>query len=309
MHLISEERVRFSATPKAFHTADDEKAALDLEIRPLAANDFDIADIIFATAFRRSRTGASEMPLFHALQPDGRYIARTDGKPVGLVGMIDYGSIAYIGPVAVLPEYQSKGIGRALMEYVIAVVRSKGPRVMLLEATPDGARFYPQLGFVTDATTQVYRLLREQPSTGWFGRVRPMQPEDITAVAAFDTPIFGADRTRVLDAYLRRLPKRAFVALDENDHVSGYLFAQARRLGPWAARRIEDAETMLRAALTLRFDQPPDVVMPGSNAAGIRLLEGRGFAFERSMLHMRFGGDGPIGQRSLLYGLASPGIG
>src|SRR5512146_2007429 len=138
---------------------------------------------------------------------------------------------------------------------------------------------------------------------------RRMRPQDIADIAAFDTPIFGADRTRVIDAYLAMLPQRAIVIRDEENQISGYLFAQARRLGPWAARRIEDAETMLRAALTLSFDQLPDVVVPGRNEAGMRLLEPFGFTSDRSMLHLRLGGAPPIGRRSQLYGLATPGIG
>jgi hypothetical protein len=180
---------------------------------------------------------------------------------------------------------------------------------MLLEATADGARFYPQLGFVTDATTRVFRLQGTHPKMLWPDAARPVRPEDIAEIAAFDAPIFGADRTRVIDGYLAMLPQRGIVTRDEENHVSGYLFAQARRLGPWAAHRTKDAETILHAALTLPFDQPPDVIMPGWNEGGMRLLESLGFVFERSMLHMRLGGDGPVGQRSQLYALASAGIG
>ncbi len=282
---------------------------MKIEIRPLTEDDFDIADIIYTTAFRRMRGGSSEIPFFQALQPDGRFIAHADGTPVGLVGMIDYDPIAYIGPVAVLPQYQSKGIGRALMEHIIAFVRSRGPRVMLLEATPDGARFYPEMGFVGDTTTRVYRLQTQERLMHWPEGAQLVRQEDIAEIAAFDAPIFGADRTRVFDAYRAMLPERALVIRDAEEQVSGYLFAQARRLGPWAARSIQDAETMLRAALTLKFDQAPDIVMPGSNEAGMALVESFGFAFERSMLHMRLGGIRPIGNRALLYALASPGIG
>jgi GNAT superfamily N-acetyltransferase len=281
---------------------------LNLEIHLLAEDDFETADTIFHTAFGHARSRVSEMPFLQALQPDGRFIAREDGKPVGLVGMIDYGRMAYIGALAVLPEYQSRGIGRALMEHVIAYVHSRGPRVMLLEATPAGARLYPKLGFVTDGTTRVYRLQGEDPTESWPDGVCPMRRADLPEIAAFDAPIFGDDRTRVIEAYLRVLPQRAFVVRDEG-RISGYLFAQARRLGPWAARGAADAEVLLQAAMTLSFEQPPAVVIPERNKSGTQLLEAFGFTLERSTLHMRLGGDAPIGQRSLLYALATSGIG
>ncbi len=281
---------------------------MNLEIRSLTEEDLHTADTIFNTAFGRARSRVSEMPFLQALQPDGRFIARADGNPVGLVGMIDYGRMAYIGALAVLPEYQSRGIGRALMEHIIAYVQSRGPRVMLLEATPAGARIYLKLGFVTDGTTLVYRLQGEDPSESWPEGASPMRPAEVPEIAAFDAPIFGDDRTRVIEAYLRVLPQRAFVVRNERQ-VSGYLFAQARRLGPWAARRAADAETLLRAAMTLSFEQPPAVVIPERNQSGTRLLEAFGFTLERSMLHMRLGGDAPLGKRALLYALATPGIG
>ncbi len=282
---------------------------MNLDIRPLTEADFETADSIFSTAFRRSRSRVSEMPFLQALQPDGRFIAQVGGKPVGLVGMTDYGRIAYIGSLAVLPEFQGKGIGRALMEHIVAQIQSRGPRVMLLEATPAGARIYPKMGFVRDGTTRVYRFEAEEPSESWPDAAFPIRPADIPEIGAFDATIFGDDRTRVISAYLKLLPQRAFVVRDEKSQVSGYVFAQARRLGPWAARRAEDAEILFRAALTLSFEQPPTVVMPALNRSGTQLLEAHGFTLERAMLHMRLGGNAPVGQRALLYALGTPGIG
>jgi ribosomal-protein-alanine N-acetyltransferase len=282
---------------------------LNLEICPLNENDYAIADAVFDSAFGRAGSRVSEMAFLQALQPHGRFIARLDGKPVGLVGMIDYGRVAYIGSLAVLPEHQGHGIGRALMEHIIARVKARGPRIMLLEATPAGAHIYPKLGFGVDGTTHGYRLKTTAPRVPSPVAARPMQVEDIAEVAALDEPIFGDNRARVLKAYLELLPGRAFVVRAEQGQLSGYLFAHHHRLGPWAARRPQDAETLLLAALALPFEQGPTVVMPSSNISGTRLVERYRFTLERSMLHMRLGGDGPPGQRSSLYALATPGIG
>lgn len=282
---------------------------MNLEIRPLTENDYDVADMIFNRAFGRAAHRVSEMAFIQALQPDGRFIARLDGKPLGLVGMIDYGRVAYIGSLAVLPEHQSHGIGRRLMDHIIAQINARGPRVMLLEATPAGVHIYPKLGFVVDGTTHVYRRETTTARIPSPAAASPMRVDDVADVAALDAPIFGDNRTRVLKAYLELLPGRAFVVRSEQGQLSGYLFAQERRLGPWAARHPQDAETLLRAALALPFEQAPVVVMPSSNISGTKLVERNGFALERSMLHMRLGGDSAPGQRSSLYALATPGIG
>ncbi len=282
---------------------------MNLEIRPLYEHDFENADAIFRSAFGYTGKWVSEMAFIHALQPDGRFIAMLDGKPVGLVGMIDYGRVAYIGSLAVVPDYQGRGIGRALMEHIVAQVKARGPRVMLLEATPAGARIYPKMGFVVDGTTNVYRSNTAAPSAPAPVEATPMRNDDISKIVALDEPIFGDNRARVLEAYWELHPGRAFVVRSERGRVSGYLFAQHRRLGPWAALRLDDAESLLRAALSLSFDHAPSLVMPSMNIAGTQLVERSGFAIERSMPHMRLGGDSPPGQRSSLYALATPGIG
>ncbi len=282
---------------------------VNLEICLLTENDYTNANAVFNSAFGRTGSRPSEMAFIQALQPDGQFIAKLDGKPVGLVGMIDYGRLAYIGSLAVLPEHQGRGIGRALMEHIIAQIKVRGPRIMLLEATPAGARFYPKLGFVVDGTTLVFRPQMRAPSESVKGAASPMRADDIPEVAALDEPIFGDNRARVLKAYLELLPGRSFVVRSERDQISGYLFAQERRLGPWAARGPQDAQVLLRAALALPFEQAPKLVMPSSNTFGTKLVERYGFALERSMLHMRLGGDHPPGQLSSLYALATSGTG
>jgi predicted N-acetyltransferase YhbS len=282
---------------------------VNLEIRPLTENDYAVADAVFNRAFGRTGSRVSEMAFIQALQPDGRFMAILDGEPVGLVGMIDYGRVAYIGSLAILPEHQGHGIGRALMDHIIAQIKARGPRIMLLEATPAGARIYPKLGFVVDGTTHVYRLKTAATLAALPVAAMPMRSEDIAEVAALDEPIFGDNRARVLKAYWQLLPGRAFVVRDDQGQISGYLVAQKGRLGPWAARRSQDAKALLRAALSLPFEQAPLIVMPSINTCGTELVERCEFALERSMLHMRVGGDGPPGQRSSLYALATPGIG
>ncbi len=92
-----------------------------------------------------------------------------------------------------------------------------------------------------------------------------LRPSELEALSAFDTPIFGAKRQKVFAALLQEIPDRAFIVRDETDQISGYLFAQARNLGPWAAKTPEVAETLLAAALSVPFNDTPQVLVPGSN--------------------------------------------
>jgi ribosomal protein S18 acetylase RimI-like enzyme len=282
---------------------------MNLEIRRLTEADLDSADIIFRLAFGVQESRKAELALYLRLQPLGEFMATLDGMPVGIVGAMDYGPFTYIGHLSVRPEMQGRGIGRALMERALAWQEARGCPIALLDATEAGTRLYERLGFVGDGRMSEFKRQEHAASSPFSEHVHLFRVEDIPAVADFDAPIFGARRAQVLKGYLDALPERAFIIREGEEQVSGYLFAQSRRLGPWAARRPEDAESLLAAALTLAYDGPPMVLVPESNRAATELLQGFGFHVTRSLCHMRRGGlCSPI-QYGMLYGLASFSLG
>jgi hypothetical protein len=140
--------------------------------------------------------------------------------------------------------------------------------------------------------------------------VRRLQSEELEALGAFDAPIFGANRAKVFRSLLTAFPGRAFVCEDEAGRISGYIFAQARRLGPWAAWRPQDAEALLQAALTLPFDGALSLVVPESNTPATTLLERAGLQLvNASHRHMRRGGERHPGRREAIYAQTSFAIG
>lgn len=54
-----------------------------------------------------------------------------------------------IGPVSVLPEYQRKGVGKALITEMIAKAKEQGHGAILFWGRPE---YYPQFGFVQAST-------------------------------------------------------------------------------------------------------------------------------------------------------------
>jgi GNAT superfamily N-acetyltransferase len=281
---------------------------MTIELRALTTADLDTADAILMAAYG----GASRkqrLQRYLTLQPDGWILAHWDGIPTGVAGATHYGPIANIGLVAVHPAYQRRGIAMAMMQHLLRWSAERGHPVLQLDASPAGAPLYEQLGFVDDERTVSFM---QDDCARWppiSERVSHLQASDISAVAAFDTPIFGANRAAVFEILLSEAPERAFVARDVAGQICGYLFAQLATLGPWAARTVGDAEALLGAALQLTYQAGPYVLAPSSNANAGSLLLRYGFSPNRSLRHMRLGGEGPIGQRALLYGLASFAIG
>jgi GNAT superfamily N-acetyltransferase len=280
---------------------------MSITIRNLTPADLDLADAIQSEAYGSGGRRA-QLALYLQLQPDGWILAQLDGQPAGIAGATDYGSLAYIGLVSVLPAMQRRGVAQAMMAHLLGWLQGRGDPVVVLDASEAGAPLYERLGFVDDEQTLVFTLddcaiqLRESD------RVVPLREADLPALAAFDAPIFGADRAAVLRSLLAQTPGRVFVAR-AGEAIDGYLFAQANTIGPWAARSVDAAEALLATAMRLGFDVPPRVLVPGSNAAAGPLLMRYGFSTRRSLRHMRLGGAGPVGRRERLYGLASFAIG
>lgn len=281
---------------------------MTITIRTLADSDLAAADAILSAAYR-TPSRWDELRRYLALQPDGWLFAVRDDQPLGVGGMLDYGPLAYIGLIAVLPDAQRQGIGRAIMERLLALLDERGCPIALLDASPAGAPLYATLGFVEDDRTLVFQkddcTQRPTPSE----QVRVLNAGDLDALVAFDTPIFGADRRRVFADIVQRWPGRAFVARNAAGAIEGYLFAQERNLGPWAAQTSQAAEGLLAAAFTLEFPDGMRVLVPGSNPAATEVLLSYGFSPQRSLKHMRRGGTTHPGNRQLLYGQTSLAIG
>jgi GNAT superfamily N-acetyltransferase len=282
---------------------------MDIAIRQWTEADLPIADDIQRVAFGITESRAAELARYFALQPDGWFLAAIDGAPVGTVGAVDYGSFAYIGMMCVRPEFQRCGVGHALMQRLLAGLDARGAPMALLDATQAGARVYVHFGFVEDDLAYVFERRSDARSWGRPDGVHLLQRQDVQAIADFDAPIFGGNRALVFHALLADFPGRAFLIRDEAGQVSGYLFAQSQRIGPWIAKRPQDAETLLQAALSLPYEGAPIAIAPRMNAAAIELLEQFGFQYARSCRHMRRGGSHMPAQRTLIYAQTSFAIG
>jgi GNAT superfamily N-acetyltransferase len=282
---------------------------MSLSIQPLTANLLDEADRVLMASFR-SPSRRAELSLYMALQPDGWLVATLDGALVGLGGVTCYGPFAYLGLMAVDPAMQRRGIGQALVEALVIRARDLGCEMVLLDASDEGAPVYARVGFVVDDRVRVYtRETADLVESTSFQSVRSLGQDDLTALVAFDTPLFGAPREAALAMCLRQYVDRALVIRNVGGAIDGYLIAFEERIGPWVAATPETAEGLLTHALTLPFTTGPSVFVPALNRAAIELLERSGFTSSRALRHMRYGGEPALERRRRLYGQASFAIG
>ena len=282
-----------------------------LSLRILEAADIDDAATLVRAAFGLPRSYEEDLKRHLATDPESWWLGRMDGVTVGMAGLSDYGTCAHVGLMVVHPGSQGKGIGGRIMRHILAAADERKIPMLLLDATPAGHPLYLAQGFIEEDKGDLF-IRTDTPTAAAIldpTRVRQAKVSDLTAIAALDHRIVGADRSRLIKYLLAEFPARAFVSVDGQGEVSGYLFAQAQRIGPWLATQSEDAEALLAAALDLEFRTPPEITAPQSNAAARPMLERHGFLYKRSTRHMRRGGQGLLAKRTSIYGYASFALG
>ncbi|HBA00635.1 MAG TPA: GNAT family N-acetyltransferase [Ruminococcus sp.] len=81
-----------------------------------------------------------------------KFVAYDGDKPVGMVRIIGDGGMSfYIKDYAVIPEYQSKGLGKALMQFLEDYIRNSMPKdwavSLELISSKEAVAFYEKFGF------------------------------------------------------------------------------------------------------------------------------------------------------------------
>jgi GNAT superfamily N-acetyltransferase len=155
------------------------------------------------------------------------YVVERDGAVVGTAMAWLYGdNAATLGMVIVSPSAQGMGLGRQLMEAVLAEL---GDRTVLLNATDEGVPLYRKLGFEPVGpvfqhqgaafAVPMAELIPEE-------RVRPLGAKDMPTLHALARRATGMDRDALLDALV---PGAQGVVLTRGNEPVG--FALFRRFG------------------------------------------------------------------------------
>ncbi|GHD52428.1 N-acetyltransferase [Thalassobaculum fulvum] len=235
----------------------------------------------------------------------GRLVREGEDGPalgVGLWWSFD-DALARLGLIIVSPEAQGRGLGRRLVEALLA---DAAPRPVMLLATRAGKPLYDKLGFVeTGSVSQHQGEYRGTPHRD--PRIRPAGPADRTAIAALDRAAFGTARPEVLDHLLA--VGRAAV-LVENGTVAGYAverpFGRGSVIGPVVATSEDDAIALFDALAHpgfLRVDLTTDATRFA------RHVSDAGLAFDSASPVMVLGNAPEPSGPQRIFGLASHALG
>lgn len=274
-------------------------------LRPASAADVDaVADLVAAIRWPHRRGDVEAlMALGHgrvARDPDA-------GSLLGVGLWWPFGArAARVGLVIVSPESQGRGLGRRMMETLIA----DAARPVMLLATRAGRPLYDRLGFVeVGGVCQHQGEYRDEGRGGGRRdpRVRPATEADLGAILRVDAEATGLHRAEMLGLLLRS--GRAAV-LVEGGVVTGYAieraFGRGSVIGPIVAPAEAEAIALFDALAAPGFVRVDRV----ATAAGLgRHLAARGLALDSESPAMLLG-DWPADVAPpRLFALASHALG
>lgn len=246
-----------------------------MEIRPMTAADLTEVRTVSESARWGDLTPHFAFYLTHpAYRP---LVAEVDGRVAGTGVAICRGTAGWVGNVAVLPEFRSHGLGRALTARVLEELEQQGCRTQILLATPMGRPLYEQLGFTAECDYAILSgpSLHAVPR---HARLRPMAPADLPAVFALDRAATGEDRSAEIEAWRAN----GWVMTDaRTGAVSAYHVRPSWGAGPVVAADPEDGRTLTGMVRALTGQSGSDVTvlgLPAANEAALEELEAAGFA-------------------------------
>lgn len=123
--------------------------------RVMRADEFDAVRELSASAFGDDdmiRSLLGELRASWAWEDELSFVAERDGALVGQVlfthAFLDTArevvDVLVLSPVGIRPDLQQQGIGTALIEHALEVVRRRREPLVFLEGSP---RYYPRFGF------------------------------------------------------------------------------------------------------------------------------------------------------------------
>jgi ribosomal protein S18 acetylase RimI-like enzyme len=296
-----------------------------LAIRPAEPRDVERAGDVNFVAFYRAALAHGLPPVVTTPAESRRYIrylldfdplgglvAEEDDDVIGVAWLHPRGAVATVGPVAVEPRHQGRGIGRRLLERLIEIAGKGVPQIRLVQESYNAASLalYLRTGFRVVAPLIELELPPDvavaAPRATPGVVVRAAADDDRMRLVARDARAFGAQRPQSIDLYLRR--GRVLVA-EEAGTLAGYAmgigFDAMAFLGSASA---DEAETLLLLLTALASGlggqgRTIRIVVPATDRRLVEGLLALGFRVFRACHYMvRGGGTAPPPNYVLMNG-------
>jgi GNAT superfamily N-acetyltransferase len=243
-----------------------------------------------------------------AADPEGYFVAKLDGQPIGSISAVRYDShYGFMGFFIVLPEYRGRGYGRLLWN---AALRHLEGRVIGLDGVMAMVTNYAKSGFVTHHVNTRHRIKASPFAPA--PTVRRISSVPMATILEYDRRHHPASRTAYLDELVRLPGSHGFVSTSDRQ-ADGYgVIRPSRtgwRIGPLFADNAGVAEN-LRDALLGSVPAGDDIFIdvPGCNADACELATRRG-AEKLFQTARMYRGTAPTLRWNGVYGVGSVELG
>lgn len=306
------------------------------DVRPLTAADLEwvppLADAAFCRIGEVLSGRPRTPPLFPphqfsyklAVDPAGCFAATDGGRPVGVLFSVARGPLAWVGPIAVAPDADNRGIGQALMAACLGNWERRRVRLGGLETFPSSPKhlhLYAKLGFRPGWTGLGVR--REWGTAEGAGTAGAAVPASVPRAPSADWPdgVDAAGDPPPLDFVYPGLDLRAEAEATRRQGIGELLVTDGgcalchvrstfhprpgNTFVPFLAARDEDAfDRLVRAAECLAVRAGCHAVslrLPGSCWRAYRHLGAAGYRDMGALLRMKRGERPDYDHADLFY--------
>jgi predicted N-acetyltransferase YhbS len=211
-------------------------------------------------------------------------VAESGGRIVGSNAMDERAIIAGIGPITVDPAAQNLGVGRKLMEAVMARAKKRGAagtRLVQAAFHNRSLSLYTSLGF--DVREPLSCIQGQPPRLSVPGcAVRPARPSDLDACNTLARRVHGFDRGADL---AHTIEQGTATVVERGGRVTGYA-TQLAFSGHATAEANPDMQLLIASAESFGG---PGILVPSRNSDLLRWCLGNGLRVVQPMTLMSVG--------------------
>ena len=234
--------------------------------------------------------------------PDGCFVWREEGRPVGFVTAIGYHRSGWVGNLVVAPHLRGLGVGTALMKCALAALGNAGVETVWLTASEAGERIYAGLGFQAIDTVCRWRGDGITPATVEPG-LCSVPALDYDLALGIDRAGWGDDRNAIFAA----LNQRATLFASAESFLIRHPYGGGVQIGPWGGLSLQSAELLLQKGVQGNCSSHDFFLdVPAGNPHAPELLTAHGFTLTATT-RLMFSGRPPSYNPRLIYSLASMG--
>ena len=257
---------------------------MDLTVRPMTLDEVQNLALPWA-ASEGWNPGLNDAAVFFATDPQGFFVAESQGRTLGCVSAVNYGdAYCFLGFFLVRAEVRGQGIGRAMSRVALA---HAGERIMGLDGVVAQQDNYRSAGF--EPAFKSVRYARPGGGEEPIGTVElAFLPWDL--VLAYDTARFPAPRPEFLRAWLA-MPGATALGMMDSGELAGYGVIrpcqEGFKIGPLFAAGAEEARTLYLALAARAQGATVYLDAPHNNPAAVELARDLGMepVFETARMY------------------------